>query len=130
MSGTRDYIKPLVGGAVAAGLDNMWLMNKNTTANMYFGGAVAVGLFASQILEPLMPQIIPVSVLSNGKTIEDRIIENLAGAGSAYVLNKYILKNDFNPNDMYKKLAIIAASDIAGEYASDYMAGRSLSYLS
>ena len=30
---------------------------------------------------------------------------------------------------MYKKLAIIAASDIAGEYASDYMAGRALSYL-
>ena len=129
MSGTRDYIKPLVGGAVAAGLDNMWLMNKNTTANMYFGGSVAVGLFASQILEPFMPQIIPVSVLANGKTIEDRIIEIGAGAGSAYVLNKYILKNDFNPNDMFKKLAIIAASDFIGEYASDYMGGRALSYL-
>ena len=130
MSGDRDYIKPLVGGAVAAGLDNMWLMNKNTTANMYFGASVAIGLFASQIIEPLMPQIIPVSVLSNGKTIEDRILEIGIGSASSYVLNKYILKNDYNINDMYKKLAIIAASDIAGEYASDYMAGRSLSYLS
>ena len=129
MSGTRDYIKPLVGGAVAAGLDNMWLMNKNTTSNMYFGASVAVGLFASQIIEPLMPQIIPVSVLSNGKTVEDRIIEIGSGAASAYAINRYILKNDYNINDMYKKLAIIAASDIAGEYASDYMAGRALSYL-
>ena len=129
MSGDRDYIKPLVGGAVAAALDNMYLMNKNTTANMYFGGAVAAGLFASQIIEPLMPQIIPVSVLSNGKTVEDRIIEIGAGAGSAYVLNRYILKNDYNPNDMYKKLAIVAASDFIGEYASDYMGGRALSYL-
>ena len=129
MSGDRDYIKPLIGGAVAAALDNMWLMNKNTTANMYFGASVAVGLFASQIIDPIMPQIIPVSVLSNGKTIEDRILEIGSGAASSFVLNKYILKNDYNINDMYKKLAIIAASDIAGEYASDYMGGRALSYL-
>jgi hypothetical protein len=122
MSGDRDYIKPLIGGVVAAGLDNIWLMNKNTTANMYFGASVAAGLFASQIIDPLIPQIIPVSVLSNGKTIEDRILEIESGACCGYVVNKYILKNDYNPSDMYKKLAIIAASD--------YMADRSLSYLS
>jgi hypothetical protein len=128
MSGNRDFIKPLVGGAVAAGLDNMYLNNKNQTANMYFGAAVAVGLYASQVIEPIMPQIIPASLLSNGKTIEDRIIEIGAGAGSSYVLNKYILKNDFNQSEMIKKLGVIVASDFIGEYASDYMAGRALSY--
>ena len=101
MSGNRDIIKLLIDGLVAHGFDNMWLLNKYTTAHLYF--AVAVGLYASQVIELLIICHKLYLLLSNGKTtIDDRIIEiGAAGSASVYVFNKYVLKNDFRPSDMY-----------------------------
>ena len=126
---TTDFIKPLVGGLTAGILDNMWLMNKDMTSNGIFAVTVAGGLYGSQMISTSLPSLIPTSVLSNAKTIQQRLLEIGAGAGSSYVVNKYVLNNEgYSRDNMMKKLAIIVASDIIGEYASDFMNTRELSY--
>lgn len=125
---TTDFVKPLVGGAVAVLADKFILGNQNMNQSLIFGASVGAGLYGASVVTPIMPVLIPTSVLPNGKTIEDRVLEVSAGSVGAYAINRYVLKNDFNRNDMYKKIGIIALSDFVGEYVSDYIGGRPLSY--
>jgi len=124
----NDFVKPVVGGAVAAALDNLYLKNTNVKSNIYFGATVGTALYFSKIVNPLMPVIIPAATLSNGKTLEDRVVEIASASVGSYTVNKYILKNDFRPSDMYQKLGVIVVADFVGEYASDYFNGQALSY--
>ena len=66
----------------------------------------------------------------DGKTLEVRLAEVAAGAVSAYYLNRLFLKNDFEPSQMYPKLALIAGSDFIAEYITDYLDNRPLSFFS
>ena len=125
-----DFIKPLVGAATVMAIDKFIFKNNNMTQTLYFGAAVGAGLYGATIINPLMPVLIPAATLSNGKTIEDRTVEIAAGAIGSYALNRYVLKNDYNRDDMMYKIAAIAAADFVGEYASDYMGSRNLSYFS
>jgi hypothetical protein len=36
----------------------------------------------------------------------------------------FVMKNDYNQNDLGKKLALLAFADLAAEYAVDYIQGR------
>ena len=125
---TSDFIKPLVGAVTVMAIDKFILKNNNTNQTLYFGAAVGAGLYGAAIVTPLMPVLIPASTLSNGKTLEDRALEIASGSIGAYALNRYILKNDYNRSDMMTKIGIIAVGDFVGEYASDYMGSRQLSY--
>ena len=129
MSST-DFIKPAVGALVAIIGDRYISNNTNTTMNLYFGASVGAGLYLSTMITPNLPKIFPenIGTLANGKLLEDRITEIVISSGSAYVVNRFVLNNDYNPSDMIRKLGIIAASDFIGEYASDYFGGRALSY--
>jgi len=57
-----------------------------------------------------------------------RIAEIGIGAGVAYAINKYALKNDFNSRNMLNKVALLAGADFISEYAVDYIQGRKLSF--
>jgi hypothetical protein len=124
-----DIYKPLAGAVVAIAADKYILKQDNMTRSLYFGAAVAGALYASQIVNPMMPNVLGVILKDNGKGIEDRAVEIIAGSASAYAVNKYVLNNDYNPFDM-KRIGIIAAADFAGEYFSDYMNNRALNYFS
>jgi hypothetical protein len=125
---STDFIKPAVGAAVAVAADKFILNNTNMNQSLIFGAAVGGALYAASVITPTMPVLIPTATLSNGKTIEDRVLEITAGSVGAYTINRFVFKNDFNRNDMMKKIAIVALADFVGEYASDYANNRALSY--
>ena len=129
-SSMSGYVKPLVAGATAVALDKMVLMNPNMQSSLYFGASVAGALFLVGMFDANVPTFLPdvPSIGASGQTLSKRVAEITAGAGSAYAINKFVLKNDNSPQLMAKKLAVVIASDFAGEYASDYFSSKALSY--
>ena len=126
---TSDIVKPAVSGAVAILADRFIFTNTNVNNNAAFGGAVAIGLYASAMISPNIPRFLPdMGTLANGKLLQDRVTEIAVSGGSAYVINRFVMQNDYNPSDMMKKIGVIVAADFIGEYASDYFGGRALSY--
>jgi len=126
----NSYIKPIVGGLTAVVLDKYVLMNPNMQSSLYFGGAVGAGLLAVSMFQADIPTFLPdiPAIGATGATLSKRVAEITAGAGSAYAINRFVLKNDNSPQMMAKKIGVIIASDLAGEYMSDYLASRPLSY--
>jgi hypothetical protein len=124
------YVKPLVAAATAVALDKMVLMNPNMNSSLYFGASVGGALFLVGMFDTNVPVFLPdISAIgASGATLSKRVAEITAGAGAAYAINKFVLKNDNSPQLMAKKLAVVIASDFAGEYASDYFSSRALSY--
>ena len=62
----------------------------------------------------------------NGKGLSQRIAEISLGTGASYVINTVVLKNVGFRESPFNKLPVFIAADIAGEYISDYIAGRPL----
>ena len=129
-SSMSGYFKPLVGGLTAIALDKMVLMQPNMQSSLYFGGAVGAGLLLVSMFDTKIPSFLPdiPSIGASGETLSKRVLEITAGAGSAYAINRYVIKNDNNPQMMMKKLGVVIVSDFVGEYASDYFSSRALSY--
>ena len=129
-SSMSGYVKPLVAAATAVALDKMVLMNPNMNSSLYFGASVGGALFLVGMFDTNVPVFLPdISAIgASGATLSKRVAEITAGAGAAYAINKFVLKNDNSPQLMAKKLAVVIASDFAGEYASDYFSSRALSY--
>ena len=73
---------------------------------------------------------IPDSPISfgNGKLIASRLIEVTSGSGTAYVVNRFVMKNDADKAGTIRILGVIVASDVIGEYICDYANGRKLAY--
>jgi hypothetical protein len=115
--------KPLVAGIVAGMSDHFIMKNTNKTANAYFGLAVGGGIAAVSWVEPIVSPFFPTHTpMGNiGKALEGRIIEIACGSASAYALNKYVLKNDYNNNDLMMRLGIVAGSDIVGECVCEFL---------
>ena len=68
-------------------------------------------------------------ILGNSKGIIERVAEIGAGVGISYGVNRFILKNNTYRENITNKLITLTAADIAGEYISDFVAGRPLSIL-
>jgi hypothetical protein len=62
----------------------------------------------------------------NGKGVSQRITEIGLGTGASFVLNTYVLKNTSFRDNYMNQIGVIIAADLAGEYISDYVAGRPL----
>ena len=128
-STSSDFVKPAVGAAVAVLADRFIFNNTNVNMNAAFGGSVAIGLYASTMISPNIPAFLPdMGTLASGKALQDRVTEIALSSGSSYIINRFVLNNDYNPQDLMKRVAVIAAADFIGEYASDYFGGRALSY--
>jgi len=105
-SSMSGYVKPLVGAGVAIALDKFVLMNPNMNSSLYFGASVGGALFLVGMFDASVPAFLPdiPAIGASGSTLSKRVAEITAGAGAAYALNKFILKNDNSPQLMMKKL--------------------------
>ena len=117
-------LKPLVMGATIVALDKFVMKTQNMNESLYFGLAGAVGAYGGAMVAKAMPLPLPSGDYFDGKTVEMRIAEIGIGAGVGYGLNMFVLKNDYNQNDLGKKLALLAVADFVAEYAVDYIQGR------
>ena len=122
MSSSDSIVKPLTAGLVAAGLDIYYLKNGNMQSAMIFGATVAGSTFVSEMIS----KNIPSAVGTKYSSLQDRVIEVSLTTGGAYGINRYVFKNDYNPSNFMNRSAIIAVSNFAGEYMSDYFATRPL----
>ncbi len=121
-------LKPILTAGCIVALDKYALNQTNLNSSIYFGLAGAVGIFAAQMVTPMIPKQ-GSGTMFDPRTLEGRILEVGLGTGSTYALNKFVLNNDLNPNDLMMKVAVIAAADFAAEYIDDYLGGRPLSFL-
>ena len=121
-------LKPILTGAVIVALDKYALGQQNLNSSIYFGLAGAVGIFAAQLVTPLIPKQ-GSGTMIDPRTLEGRILEVGLGTGATYGLNRFVLNNDLRPNELLMKVAVIAGADFISEYLDDYLAGRPLSFL-
>lgn len=121
-------LKPILTGAVIVALDKYALGQQNLNSSIYFGLAGAVGIFAAQVVTPLIPKQ-GSGTMIDPRTLEGRILEVGLGTGATYGLNRFVLNNDLRPNELLMKVAVIAGADFVSEYIDDYLAGRPLSFL-
>jgi hypothetical protein len=128
----QSIFKPAVVGAVAVVLDKYWMGERDMMRSMYFGGAVAVGNYASEYIAPLV-NFIPIPTISkglyDGKTLVDRIAEVSSSAGFAYMVNKYLLNNDPYTGELMKRIGVIAVADVVGTYIVEYTNNQQLQFL-
>ena len=121
-------LKPIITGAVIVAIDKYALNQQNLNNSIYFGIAGAVGIFAAQIVTPLIPNQ-GSGTMIDPRTLEGRVLEVGLGTGATYALNKFVFLNDLNPNDLMMKVGVIVAAGFVAEYIDDYLAGRPLSFL-
>ena len=117
---SHAVVKPVVAGVVAGLADHLIMKNADLKACAMFGGAVGAGIFATAWVEPLATKLFPTKTLvgSAGKALEGRIVEIACASASAYALNRFVLKNEINPNNLMMKLGIVIGADLAGETLS------------
>ena len=115
--------KPLFAGLAAAAADHYLMQNPTLKDNAMFGAAVGAGIFAVSWVEPLVSPLFPTKTpMGNmGKALEGRIVEIACGSAAAYALNRFVLKNEFNPRNMMKKIGIVAAADLVGETVCEFL---------
>jgi hypothetical protein len=124
-----NNLKPIITAIVATAGDKYILNQSDMNRSLYFGVAVGAGIYASTMITPMLPSSQGSLDGISMKTLETRLAEIGIGAGSAYALNRYVLNNELNRNDMMMKLALIAGSDFVAEYLTDYLSGKPLSFL-
>jgi hypothetical protein len=117
--------KPASAAAIAILLDRFFLKNTSVQKNLVFGASVAIGIAVGSMVGDNIPQLPNVPLLGNGKEIGSRLSEVAVGAGTTWAVNKWVMKND-SGTSFNKRILVIVAADIAGEYASDYMSSRPL----
>ncbi len=123
--GTAAIIKPLIAGVIAAAGEKFAMGGRDETA-LFFGGAVAAGIAVSgtigAIVEPHLPTSTSIAS-ALGKSLEARIIEITTGSAAAFVVNKFILNNEWRSdyNSLLMRVGIIAIADIAAETIVDAM---------
>lgn len=127
---SETVLRPVVSGTVAVLLDRMVLKQTDLKKSLVFGASVGAGIaIGSFTANSLIPDTTPTASFANGKQIGTRLLEIMAGSSSAFLVNKYVLKNSTDKVSVMKKMAVILVADVAGEYASDYMSGRPLAFM-
>ena len=118
---TASLVKPLIGAGSIFLIDRFLLNNTNVKSNILFASSVGVGFFFSSSLGALVKNKFPTSTPLGAlnKNMECRIVEIVSGSGSAYVINNFILKNDYSCDQMLYKLGLIVVSDLIAETVSE-----------
>ena len=110
--------KPLIAGVVAGLGDHFIMGNPHYQLNAQFagavGGAILLASNVEQIVSPYFPTSTPMGHI--GKALEGRIVEIACGSAGAAAFQKFVLKKmDYDMATWGKRIAVIAAADIAGE---------------
>ena len=127
-SNSDFIIKPLATGAVAVAINQFILKENDMNKSLYLGlaaaGGVAAGSFVGSMIPPM--NFGSQAYFGNGKGVSQRIAEIGLGTAGAFVLNTYVLRNTSFRDNYVNQIGTIIAADLAGEYISDYVAGRPL----
>ena len=110
-------LKPVTAGLIC-GIGNQFILGEtNMVSNLYFAGAAGAGIALVSTAEPIFQKMMPTSTPLGhvAKTLESRVIEIALGSGAVFALNKYVLKNDYQPAQFMHKVFLIAASDVISE---------------
>ena len=131
MSSTSNsdmLIKPMATAAVAVALDQFILKESNMQKSIYLGVASGIGAGAGSFVASSLPGLNfgNETYFGNGKGLSQRLAEVTIGTGASFVLNQYVLKNSGFRDNYMSTIGVILASDLAGEYISDFFAGRLL----
>jgi hypothetical protein len=132
MSQTDYIVKPLATAAAAIAIDQFFFNESDLNKSLTFGVSAGAGAYLGMMVGSSLPDLsstLP-TFLGNGKGLIQRVSEVGFGVGSAYAVNKFILKNNCYRENTMNKIGAFIAADIAGEYISDYIAGRPLAILS
>ena len=126
----NNLIKPIAMVACVMAGDKYILGETDMNRSMYFGLAGGAGIWAAQLVAPMVPleKYLPSGSFTDSKTLELRILEIAGGVGAGFALNRYVLNNDPYLNIRTDKIAILAGADVLAEFIDDYMAGRPLSF--
>lgn len=126
---STDLLKPVVSAAVAVALDKYYLNENDMNSSLIFGASVGLGTYAGIVAGKYVPDM-QLPVLGNGKGLSQRVVEIAGGAGTSYVVHKYVFKNANYREDMMQVVGVCAVADLVGELATDFLAGRPLSIFS
>jgi hypothetical protein len=127
-SNSDFIIKPLATSAVAVAINQFILKENDMNKSLYLGAAAGLGVAGGSFIGSMMPDINFGSqqYFGNGKGVSQRIAEIGLGTAGAFVLNSYVLKNTSFRDNYINQIGVIVVADLAGEYISDYVAGRPL----
>ena len=133
---SHTFIKAATAVVVASALDNYvndeGRMNNSIvlTRNVSFGLLVGGSIVAADYIAPSLTHLAPIpdTALFSGKTLEHRLIEVGLGTATAVGLNRFAFQQSVG--SVVSQMAIVAFSDFVGEYVSDYIHSKPLSYLS
>ena len=94
------------------------------------GAAAGTAFYFSKNIAKMLPnQTGGNNAMYDVKTLETRLGEIGIASIGGYALNKFVLNNDMQPNDMLQKVGLIVAADFVSEYIDDYMSNRPMEFL-
>ena len=121
---SNSFYKPVVGAALVVAGDNLILQNRNMNSSLALGAAAGTAFYLSKNIVKLLPnQSGGNNAMYDVKTLETRLGEVGVASIGGYTLNKFVLNNDMQTNDMLQKVGLIVAADFVSEYVDDYMSG-------
>jgi len=126
------FLKGASSFAFSVALDRLYFQNSDLNSNLYFATAITGGIVLGQAVGKALdlPSIVPNSEsgMYSGKLVSQRAVELSTTVASAYIANKYLLKNEYNQEIWIKKLIAIGLIDVASEYVADYFLASPLGY--
>ena len=128
-SSNSDFIiKPLATAAVAVAIDQFLVKESNMQKSMYLAAASGLGVAGGSFVGSMIPAVNfgNQQYFGNGNGVSARIAEIGLGTAGSFALNTYVLKNTSFRDNYMNQIGVIIAADLAGEYISDYVAGRPL----
>jgi hypothetical protein len=126
---SNSFYKPVVGAALVVAGDNLILQNRNMNSSLALGAAAGTAFYFSKNIAKLLPnQTGGNNAMYDVKTLETRLGEIGIASIGGYALNKFVLNNDMQTNDMLQKIGLIVAADFVSEYVDDYMSNRELAF--
>ena len=125
-----NFTKPIAMAACVVAADKYLLGETDMNRSLYFGAAGAIGVYAAGLVAPLIPleTFLPDGSFTDARTLEIRLFEVGVASGVGFVINKFVLKNEYYMDQELKKIAVLAGADFVSEYIDDYIAGRPLSF--
>ena len=131
MSSSDYIVKPGATAGIAILIDQFFFNESDLTKSLTFGASAGAGAYLGMMIGSSLPDLsttLP-TFLGNGKGLMQRAVEIGSGTGASYVINKYVMKNSSYKENIMNKIGAIIVADLAGEYISDYIAGRPLSFI-
>jgi hypothetical protein len=111
----QSVIKPLATAALVAAGEKFIFQNNDIKSIGMYAGAVGASSFAASIVAPAITPDLGINIMPmfNGKAAEMRVIELAFGVGSAWGVNKFILKNnfDFKSPETMKRIGVLVAAE-------------------